>query len=82
MKKEVGGGAKENDNPAPRFVGYYGVRNDQPDVQPGLSNPATFVTDRQGVVRFAKVRHDPAIRTSPELVVRELDRLLGVQGNP
>ena len=69
-------------DPESKVIDAYGVRNDQPDVHPGVSNPAMFVIDRQGVVRFAKVSHDPAIRTSPELVVRELDRLMGVQVNP
>lgn len=69
-------------DPESKVIDAYGVRNDQPDVHPGVSNPATFVIDRQGVVRFAKVSHDPAIRTSPELVMRELDRLLEVKANP
>ena len=65
-----------------KVIDAYGVRNDLPGVHPGVSNPAMFVIDRQGVVRFAEVRPDPQPRTSPELIVRELDRLLGVQRNP
>jgi peroxiredoxin len=69
-------------DPDSKVIDAYGVRNDQPGVPPGLPHPATFVIDRQGVVRFAEVRPDPQPRTSPELIVRELDRLLGVQRNP
>lgn len=68
-------------DPDSKVIDAYGVRNELPGAPPGIPHPATFVIDGQGVVRFAKVSRDPRLRTSPELIVGELDRLLGVQAN-
>lgn len=69
-------------DPDSKVIDAYGVRNDLPGVPPGLPHPATFVIDGSGVVRFAEVKHDPHLRTSPERIVCELDQLLAVQEHP
>ncbi len=59
-------------DPAFSMVNAYGLRWDAPNE---TSYPATFVLDRKGMVRFAKISHSHGERTKAADIVKELDCL-------
>jgi peroxiredoxin len=51
-----------------------GIRNLSPEpIEAGVPHPATYLVDRDGVVRFADVRVDFQIWLDPETVLAVLD---------
>jgi peroxiredoxin len=65
-------------DPDSTIVDAYGIRNRLLGVRSGVPHPAVFVIDRQGLVRFAEVRHNFRLRIAPSRILRELERLSGV----
>ena len=56
----------------------YGILNESALSRPkaaGIPHPATFIIDTKGVVRFKNVWEDYKKRTSPETMLKELDKL-------
>lgn len=54
----------------------YGILNesalDNPD-HAGIPHPATFIIDREGIVRFRHVWENYKLRTKPSTILEELD---------
>jgi peroxiredoxin len=55
----------------------YGILNDQLQQQGrgNIPHPTTIIIDREGVVRFINIWIDYKNRTSPEVILQELDKL-------
>ena len=50
-----------------------GIRKADPEpIEQGVPHPATYLADRDGVIRFADVREDFHIWLDPEVLVQEL----------
>ena len=64
-------------DPDYRFAASHGLRWDAPNE---TVYPATFVLDRQGVVRFARVSHEHGGRVAAKEILRVLSSLDGQKG--
>ena len=64
-------------DPDYRFAAAHGLRWDAPNE---TVYPATFVLDRQGVVRFARVSHEHGGRVAAKEILRVLSSLDGQKG--
>ena len=55
----------------------YGILNDelQQKGRGNIPHPTTIIIDREGVVRFKNIWVDYKNRTSPEVILQELDKL-------
>jgi peroxiredoxin len=59
-------------------VRRYGIVNPAQDQRPGregLPHPATFIIDKEGVIRFINVWEDYKKRTSAQTILEELDKI-------
>ncbi len=53
-----------------------GILNPHPEeIEEGVPHPATYILDREGIVRFMDVREDFHIWLDPERIVGELSKL-------
>lgn len=60
-------------DPESRAIDRLGLRRPEPEpIEVGVPHPATYVLDREGVVRFADVREDFHFWLDPELPLRAL----------
>jgi peroxiredoxin len=53
----------------------YGIKNNWELFHRGVPHPATYIIDRQGMVRFAEVRQNFLIRTKVSTIFDELRKL-------
>lgn len=58
-------------DPGHRVIDRYGLFN--PDDRRGIPHPATYVIDRQGVVRWRFVETDYRVRASNEMILEALE---------
>jgi peroxiredoxin len=60
-------------DPDSRAIDRLGLRRPEPEpIEVGVPHPATYVLDREGIVRFADVREDFHFWLDPELPLRAL----------
>lgn len=60
-------------DPQSRAIDQLGLRRQNPEpVEEGVPDPATYVIDRQGIVRFADVRTDFHFWLDPALPIQAL----------
>jgi peroxiredoxin len=60
-------------DPQSRAIDRLGLRRPSPEpIEEGVPHPATYVLDREGVVRFVDVREDFHFWLDPELPLRAL----------
>lgn len=60
-------------DPASAAIDTLGLRRDDPEpIEEGVPHPATYLLDRDGVVRFVDTREDFHIWLDPEVVLTAL----------
>ncbi len=60
------------------MIELYGILNEGALSKPkaaGIPHPATFIIDAEGVIRLKNVWEDYKKRTSPDTILRELEKL-------
>ena len=60
------------------MIEAYGILNEGALNRPeaaGIPHPATFIIDAEGFIRLKNVWEDYKKRTSPDIIIRELDKL-------
>jgi peroxiredoxin len=60
-------------DPRSRAIDALGLRKEDPEpIEVGVPHPATYLLDREGIVRFADVRRDFHIWLDPQVVLDTL----------
>ncbi len=57
------------------LIKKYGIKNNWELFHRGVAHPATYIIDRQGVVRFAEVRQNFLLRTKIGTIFDELKKI-------
>jgi peroxiredoxin len=63
-------------DPGSATIDAFGLRREDPEaIEVGVPHPATYVLDRQGIVRFADVRRDFHVWIASEIVAAAIHQI-------
>ena len=66
-------------DPQLQAIDAYGLRHDDPGQEKPIAHPASFLIDRDGIIRWRDVTSNYRLRPRPEIILAAIDRLS--QGN-
>ena len=72
--RDVGLGYHILSDPELTTIDAYGVRHDRPG-EPSIARPATFLIDRDGVIRWRDVTENFRLRPKPDAILAAIDAL-------
>jgi peroxiredoxin len=59
-----------------KVIETYDIKNNWEPFHRGVPHPATYIIDKQGIVRFAEVRQNYFFRTKLKTIFEELKKLM------
>lgn len=59
-----------------KVIAQYDIKNNWEPFHRGVAHPATYIIDKQGIIRFTEVRQNYLFRTKIKTILEELKKLV------